>query len=561
MTTTSPLRKLIASFGFEYDPSNAIVAQRTISGVTGALGKLATVGAGLVLFRLAREFAHFAIENVEAAKKVGDTSNKLGIAAQKLELLQQAAEENGATAENLTIALRRLAVAAEGIGKNAALPFKQLGVAVKDAHGKVKPLDQLFQEVGIALSSVTNSTDRAALAQKVFGRSGTELLGVFSRGKEGTKAYFEELQKLTGGYSDEFVKAADDAVVAQKRFEFTFKGLKSQIIVAFLPAITFLIQKLTQVVSWFTDLFKWTHFLQAGFIILGAKFAQVFGRILLPILGRVLLVLAPIIAKFVFFQLVLDDLITFLTGGESVIGAFLDALFGVGTAIKVCKELNAIWDDFTNVVIPGAIVAVQDLWAAITQTFKDLGDWLSSTWGLWLATWHEFVDGLPEPVKTAFEAIEKFLIDKVNAFFGLFDDFFSWLGKKFDLFGVLDDAANAAARAEARARDASPKEAAQAAKRAGVSLKEFRKGAVDTFGGFHPAVVGAPTAAGQAAAAVVRVPAPTAPVVNQVNNVNMPIDARGAKDPKGVVKAGADALRGVHRDSRNAALRALELKP
>lgn len=561
MTTTSPLRRLIASFGFEYDPSNAIVAQRTIGNVTGALGKLATVGAGLVLFRLAREFAHFAIENVEAAKKLGDTSNKLGIAASKLEVFNQAAEENGASTQALSVGLRRLAVAAEGTGKNAALPFKELGVAVKDVHGKVKPLDQLFVDVGTALAGVTDNTKRVAIAQKIFGRGGTELLGIFSRGKEGTKAYLEELSKLSGGYSDEFVQAATEATVAQKRFEFTFKGLKSQILVAFIPAVTFLIQKLTQVVAWFTEAFKWTHFLQAGFLILGAKFAQVFGRILLPILGRVLLVLAPIIAKFLFFQLVLDDIITFLTGGESVIGKFLDALFGVGTAIKVCQELNAIWDDFTNVVIPGAIVAVRDLWAAVTQLFTDLGAWLSETWDGWLAMWHEFVAGLPEPVREAFDAIEKFLTEKVNAFFGLFDDFFSWLGKKFDLFGVLDDAANAAARAEARARDMPRKDAIKAAKKAGVTLKDFRQGAVDTFGGFHPAAVGAPAAAGQAAAAVVRVPVPQGATVNQVNNVSIPIDARGSKDPKGVARAGAEALRGVHRDSRNAALNALEQKP
>ena len=199
MTTTSPLRKLIASFGFEYDPSGAIQAQRTISGVTGALGKLATVGAGLVLFRLAREFAHFTIENVEAAKSLGDTSHKLGIAASQLELFNQAAEENGASTQAMSVGLRRLAVAAEGTGKNAALPFKELGVAVKDTHGKVKPLDQLFIDVGTALAGVPDNTKRVALAQKIFGRGGTELLGIFSRGKEGTKAYLEELRNLSGG--------------------------------------------------------------------------------------------------------------------------------------------------------------------------------------------------------------------------------------------------------------------------------------------------------------------------------------------------------------------------
>lgn len=561
MTTTSPLRRLIASFGFEYDPTNAIKAQTTINNVVNTMKKLATVGAGIVLFRAAHALEHFTVENIEAAKKLGDTSHKLGIAVGQLELFNQAAEENGASAEAMTVGLRRLAVAAEGTGKNASLPFKQLGVAVKDAHGKVKPLDQLFIDVGTALAGVTDNTKRVALAQKIFGRGGTELLGIFSRGKEGTKAYLEELRNLSGGYSEEFVQAATEATVAQKRFEFAFKGLTSQIIVAFLPAVTFLIHKLTDVVVWFTKVFKYTNFLRAGFIILGAKFAAVFGRILLPILGRVLLFLAPIIAKFLFLQLVLDDIITFLTGGESVIGAFLDALFGVGTAIAVCKELNAIWDDFTNIVIPGAIVAVQDLWNAVTGTFSDLGDWLSSTWDLWLATWHEFVEGLPAPVREVFEAIEAFLVEKVNSFFGLFDDFFNWLGKKFDLFGVLDDAANAAARAEARARDASPKDAARAAKKAGVSVKEFRRGAVDTFGGFHPAVVGAPTAAGQQAAAVVRVRAPQGAVVNQVNNVNIPIDARGSKDPKGVARATSDSLRKVHRDSRNAALSALEQKP
>lgn len=561
MTNTSPLRKIVASFGFEFDPSGAIKAQSTINNVVGAMGKLATVGAGIVIFRLARELAHFAVENVKAAKELGDTSNKLGIAANKLELFDEAAQENGATTNALTVALRKLAVTAEGTGKGASKPFAELGVKVKDVHGKTKPLEQLFVEVGTALAGVENNTKRTAIAQKLFGRSGTELLGVFSRGKEGTKAYFDELSKLSGGFSDEFVKASTDAVVAEKRFQFTLKGLTSEILVVILPAITRLINGLSSLTSWFTKAFKYTNFLRAGWLLLGAVGARLFGRILLPILWRVLAVLAPIIAKWLILQLILDDIITFLTGGESVIGAFLDALFGVGTAIKVCKELNGIWDDFVNVVIPGAIVAVKDLWTAIKGLFSDLVDG-------WLRLWHDLVDGwlrlcheLPGPVVDAFNIIEDFLIEKVKGFFGLFDDFFNWLGKKFDLFGVLDDAADAAARAEARARDASPKDARAGARAAGVNVKAFRAGAIDTFGGFHQANVKAPLEAGQAAANVVRIPAPQGTTVNQNNDTTIHIDARGAKDPNGVKRGVEGSLRKVHTDSRNAALNAVEHRP
>ena len=56
--------------------------------------------------------------------------------------------------------------------------------------------EQQFQTLANALAGVENASEKAALAQKVFGKAGTELLPLFAEGEAGMAALREQAQSL-----------------------------------------------------------------------------------------------------------------------------------------------------------------------------------------------------------------------------------------------------------------------------------------------------------------------------------------------------------------------------
>lgn len=65
--------------------------------------------------------------------------------------------------------------AVQGTGKGAE-SFKKLGVSVKDANGNVKDQETIFNESVVALQGMKDGTEKAKLANDLFGRSGAEMM-------------------------------------------------------------------------------------------------------------------------------------------------------------------------------------------------------------------------------------------------------------------------------------------------------------------------------------------------------------------------------------------------
>lgn len=65
--------------------------------------------------------------------------------------------------------------AVQGTGKGAE-SFKKLGVSVKDANGNVKDQETIFNESIVALQGMEDGTEKAKLANDLFGRSGAEMM-------------------------------------------------------------------------------------------------------------------------------------------------------------------------------------------------------------------------------------------------------------------------------------------------------------------------------------------------------------------------------------------------
>jgi len=77
---------------------------------------------------------------------------------------------------------------------------------VRDASGKLKSGNEAFLEVADAVAKIQNPAERSAMAMKVFGRAGSEMLPMLEGGKEALKGYIDEARRLGLIYTDEDAK-------------------------------------------------------------------------------------------------------------------------------------------------------------------------------------------------------------------------------------------------------------------------------------------------------------------------------------------------------------------
>jgi hypothetical protein len=117
---------------------------------------------------------------LDAAGALVDASNRLGVSAQNLNALQQAARLAGVDAETLNMSLQRLNRSiGEGLMKStsgSAQAMKTLGLPMQEI-ARLKP-DEQFTRITEALAKMENPAQRNATAFELFGKQAPAILQV-----------------------------------------------------------------------------------------------------------------------------------------------------------------------------------------------------------------------------------------------------------------------------------------------------------------------------------------------------------------------------------------------
>lgn len=147
---------------------------------------------------------------VDAGSKLTDLSERTGISAESLSSLSYVAEQSGTNLDTLANGVLKME---KNIGNSIAGlgtfgdTLGQLGVDLEEL--KALNPEQQFLRLSTAIAGVEDPTMRAALAQKVFGGAGKELLPLLSQGAEGMAIMRDEAGRLGLVMSNEAVAAAD----------------------------------------------------------------------------------------------------------------------------------------------------------------------------------------------------------------------------------------------------------------------------------------------------------------------------------------------------------------
>jgi len=219
---------------------------------------------------------------------IAKMSKRTGIGVESLSALGFAAEQSGSNLETVEKAIRKMQqnILDANIGlKTATDVFAMLGVSAESFAG-LKPEEQ-FRLMADRLSKIEDPSKRAAIAMKIFGKSGTQLLPMLEKGSAGLDELMKEAKQLGLVLSSEDAMAAEELNDALNRMWRTIKMSFANIGAAVAPIITDLSNKIAVIVgkisNWIKEnrgLFQTALFVGAGLIAAGGAFV-VFGNALI----------------------------------------------------------------------------------------------------------------------------------------------------------------------------------------------------------------------------------------------------------------------------------------
>jgi hypothetical protein len=396
------LREVLAKLGFEIDDSALKKANVNFDGflskvtnLKGVLGgALAGVGLGLLKGQV-DELASESGELNKAAIKAGvgfeefqAISYTTGLGVESLTGLFRKLQQNVAAAGGkASEASSDFADIDGGLGKildkkQASETFKQLGINVSEAGGKAKSNADLFEEVADRLREVKKPAEQTALAIRIFGRSGSDLIPFLQKSPEAIRAAADEFE-LFGGITEENRKTLAAYGKEQKRLDLISKSLRATIVSTLAPALTFLFQKFNEGVSWVKKNIDTSQLLYVALGVLTTAFVALGWSAALAWL-KALIGPALVAAAVLLLIAVVDDLIHFFKGDaktatEDLIKLLFGKEAGESWIAEIRKDAHDLIEDLKG--IEGIGGKVKELFKAFAFAISDKGTPLNN-WAL-----------------------------------------------------------------------------------------------------------------------------------------------------------------------------------
>ncbi|MFQ6995499.1 hypothetical protein [Bilophila wadsworthia] len=334
----------------------------------------------------------------EQAQAIEKTSDALGMSIEDWQAWQRTAAAAGVDAEELSTRFMDLGDWMQDLILHDSGPLKDatkdLGVSFTDAKGKAVS----FEEGLLRLSDATSKIDRQK-ATSILTQIGFDekTIPLILKGRKGIEELLK-VQKAQAIYSKQDIENAKKQREAQQRLNDAWEAISALFASTVSPAITFLTNLLG-------DLLGWVKENKQFVIVFFTALAGVITTLMLPALSAMataawaaIAPFTPLIAIVGAVALVIDDLITYIQGGESAFGDFwkmfgegdeLGARFkslwegiksileSVGAALKAVAKFFILIFSLTG---QGVVKAVEGIWKGVTKLYdvlRSMLDWVA----------------------------------------------------------------------------------------------------------------------------------------------------------------------------------------
>lgn len=334
----------------------------------------------------------------EQAQAIEKTSDALGMSIEDWQAWQRTAAAAGVDAEELSTRFMDLGDWMQDLILHDSGPLKDatkdLGVSFTDAKGKAVS----FEEGLLRLSDATSKIDRQK-ATSILTQIGFDekTIPLILKGRKGIEELLK-VQKAQAIYSKQDIENAKKQREAQQRLNDAWEAISALFASTVSSAITFLTNLLG-------DLLGWVKENKQFVIVFFTALAGVITTLMLPALSAMataawaaIAPFTPLIAIVGAVALVIDDLITYIQGGESAFGDFwkmfgegdeLGARFkslwegiksileSVGAALKAVAKFFILIFSLTG---QGVVKAVEGIWKGVTKLYdvlRSMLDWVA----------------------------------------------------------------------------------------------------------------------------------------------------------------------------------------
>lgn len=210
----------------------------------GRFGKSATISfaaIGAAGVAAASGLALLTLKAANSADALSKTAQKVGVTTEALSRLKYAADFSDVSLEQLSTGLGRLSKsmleAATNSKGTAATAFSALGVSVKDASGNLRGANEVFTDIADKLSRMEDGALKTAVAQRVFGKSGAELIPLLNEGAAGLKRFADESDRTGNTLATSTGKAAEKFNDTLAEVGKSLEGVSLKVLEAALPAM------------------------------------------------------------------------------------------------------------------------------------------------------------------------------------------------------------------------------------------------------------------------------------------------------------------------------------
>jgi molecular chaperone GrpE (heat shock protein) len=207
----------------------------------------ATAAVGAAAIKAGDAFADAAGEVAEYGDNIDKMSQRLGLSYEGFQRWDYILGQSGVDIDSMQTGLKTLTNQlddARNGSADAQARFEALGLSLEDINNMSR--EQVFESVISGFQRMEDSTERAALANDLFGRSGQNLTPLFNTSVEETKALADAAEELGLIMSDDAVKASADYQDALDTMQRSMAGLKNNMMGNFLPGITSVMDGLTE---------------------------------------------------------------------------------------------------------------------------------------------------------------------------------------------------------------------------------------------------------------------------------------------------------------------------
>jgi Phage-related minor tail protein len=197
-------------------------ARKTLEGVFGGLGVGALVAGVKELFTSAMEYG----------VQMKNLAEKSGLSIESMSALAFAAKQSHVDLDALAIGIKRLNVnIAEGFAgqKEPARLFDALGLSLKDANGAMRPTEDILMQLADVFSRLPDGATKSALAVKLMGKSGTDMIPLLDKGVTAIKEIMAAAMQLGLVIGDDFAAKAEKMEQSLHTIGGAWTGLKNAI--------------------------------------------------------------------------------------------------------------------------------------------------------------------------------------------------------------------------------------------------------------------------------------------------------------------------------------------